>query len=169
MISSKVDLNIKRTKNCFYRIKSQISPFLKTHLLNIVTKVMDILHKKSDTPVPPGSVKFSHSARLADINVTVCDSDFDIVNIQLSGLEMDFLFRANERFVFRTFLSNINVDHLSDVTLYNKVRTRLHKHIQSYYQNISKRFETIGKIYFRCCIQTKTKFSTSNTYGMQHT
>lgn len=34
---------------------------------------------------------------------------------------MDFLFRANERFVFRTYLSNINVEHLSDVTLYSKV------------------------------------------------
>lgn len=34
---------------------------------------------------------------------------------------MDFLFRANERFVFRSYLGNINVEHLSEVTLYSKV------------------------------------------------
>lgn len=76
---------------------------------------------KPDVPVPPGSVKFSHSARLSDLNVRICDSDFDFVNVHLSGLEMDFLFKANERFVFRSFLSNLNVEHLSDVSLYPKV------------------------------------------------
>ncbi|XP_072395854.1 intermembrane lipid transfer protein VPS13A-like [Diabrotica undecimpunctata] len=103
------------------KIKSQTSPFLKRTLLSLIQQLRTILHSKTDTPVPPGSIKFSHSARLADLSVTVCDSDFDIVNIQLSGLEMDFLFRANERFVFRSFLSNITVEHLSDITLYSKV------------------------------------------------
>lgn len=88
---------------------------------NLANSIKNLLHPQSNTPVPPGSVKFSHSARLSDLNVVVCDADFDIVNIQLSGLEMDFLFRANERFVFRSYLSNINVEHLSDVTLYSKV------------------------------------------------
>lgn len=77
--------------------------------------------KTPETPVPPGSVKFSHSARLGDLNIRVCDSDFDIISVHLTGLEMDFLFKANERFVFRSFLSNLNVEHLSDVTLYSKV------------------------------------------------
>ncbi|XP_057653630.1 intermembrane lipid transfer protein VPS13A-like [Diorhabda carinulata] len=103
------------------KIRSQTSPFLKQVLGSLLKKIKTILHSKTDIPVPPGSIKFSHSARLADLNVTVCDSDFDIVNIQLSGLELDFLFRANERFVFRSFLSNITVEHLSDITLYSKV------------------------------------------------
>lgn len=55
------------------------------------------------------------------MTIRVCDSDFDIINIELSGLEMDVLFRANERFVFRAFLANINIEHLSDITLYPKV------------------------------------------------
>ena len=84
-------------------------------------KLNNTLHKPSDVPVPPGSVKFSQSARMSDLNITVCDSDYDIVNVQLSGLEMDFLFRANERFVFRAYLSSINVDHMTQVTLYSKV------------------------------------------------
>lgn len=89
-------------------------------------KLNNILHKESDVPVPSGSVKFSHSARLKDMNIRVCDSDFDIVNIELSGFEVDVLFRANERFVLRTFLANINVEHLSEITLYPKVRIWIH-------------------------------------------
>lgn len=55
------------------------------------------------------------------MNVRICDSDFDIMNIYLSGLEVDVLFRANERFVIRSFLSSLVVEHLSDVSLYTKV------------------------------------------------
>lgn len=74
-----------------------------------------------ETPVPPGAVKFSHSAHLSTLKIRVCDSDFDIIGVEMTGLEMDFLFRANERFVFRSFLSTLTVEHLSDVTLYSKV------------------------------------------------
>lgn len=90
-------------------------------MFKALQNVIYILHKPSDVPVPSGSVKFSHSTRLKDMNIRVCDADFDIINIELSGLELDVLFRANERFVFRTFLANIIVDHLSEITLYPKV------------------------------------------------
>ncbi|CAH1186159.1 unnamed protein product [Phyllotreta striolata] len=103
------------------KIKSQTSPFLKNVLLKTVDKIRNVLHGKTETPVPPGSIKFSHSARLGDLVVTVCDSDFDIVKMELSGLEVDFLFRTNERFIFRSFLSNVTVEHLSDGTLHSKV------------------------------------------------
>ncbi|KAG5885875.1 hypothetical protein JTB14_019138 [Gonioctena quinquepunctata] len=112
---------LKYSKYMSNKIRSQISPFLKSVLLTGIEKIKSVLHSRTNCPVPPGSIKFSHSARLSDLNITVCDSDFDIVNIQLSGLEVDFLFRANERFVFRSFLSNIVVEHLSDITLYSKV------------------------------------------------
>lgn len=84
-------------------------------------RLHNTLHKRSEIPVPPGSVKFSHSARMSDLNVVVCDSDFDIINLHLNGFELDFLFRANERFVFRSYLASINVEHLSQVTIYSKV------------------------------------------------
>lgn len=91
-------------------------------LLPTIKAVGNVLHNaRHETPVPPGAVKFSHSARLRDLSVKICDSDFDIINVYLSGFEMDVLFRANERFVFRSFLSSINVEHLSDVTLYSRV------------------------------------------------
>lgn len=103
-------------------MKTQISSLLRDQVHSLLEKLENVLHKPTDVPVPSGSVKFSHSARLKDMSIRVCDSDFDIVNIELSGLEVDVLFRANERFVLRTFLANISVDHLSDITLYPKVR-----------------------------------------------
>lgn len=95
--------------------------FLK--VLPYVRKMKNVMHNVSakETFVPIGAVKFSHSARLGDLEVKICDSDFDIVNVHLSGFELDVLFRANERFVFRSFLSSLDVEHLSDVTLYPKV------------------------------------------------
>lgn len=94
--------------------------------LKAVTKIKTVVHSSPKTPIPPGSVKFSHSARLANLNIRICDVDFDIINMQLAGFEMDFLFRANERFVFRLYLGALNVEQLSDVTLYNKVMYRFH-------------------------------------------
>lgn len=130
---------------CYYfRLGSQISAFLQNHVIGILQKLTNVLHKPSDVSVPSGSVKFSHSARLNDMTIRVCDSDFDIINIELSGLEVDVLFRANERFVFRTFLASISVDHLSDITLYPKVCYNI--------LALMKRFNTnrnSNRIYFR--------------------
>ncbi|XP_017782614.1 PREDICTED: vacuolar protein sorting-associated protein 13A-like [Nicrophorus vespilloides] len=114
---------IKYTKYLNQKIRSHISKSILTKIQNVanIAKTLFPTKTKFDTPVPPGSIKFSHSARLSDLNIRICDSDFDIVNIYVSGFEIDFLFRANERFVFRSFLSKIIVEHLSDVTLYSKV------------------------------------------------
>ncbi|EEZ98160.2 hypothetical protein TcasGA2_TC000586 [Tribolium castaneum] len=112
---------VKYSNYLFNKLKLQTPLSIRDAALKSLKLINNVLHQQPVTPVPPGSVKFSHSARFADVNVRVCDSDFDIINIQLSGLEMDFLFRANERFVFRSYLSNINVEHLSEVTLYSKV------------------------------------------------
>ncbi|KAH1005296.1 hypothetical protein HUJ04_006309 [Dendroctonus ponderosae] len=112
---------IKYSKYLSNKIKHQASQYLKNLVRRFIASINSTLHKPSDVPVPPGSVKFSQSARMSDLNVVVCDSDFDIINIHLSGLELDFLFRANERFVFRSYLGSINVDHLSQVTMYSKV------------------------------------------------
>ncbi|KAL1509464.1 hypothetical protein ABEB36_004192 [Hypothenemus hampei] len=112
---------IKYSKYLSSKIEQQASKYLKYLVQNYINQINNRLHKPSEVPVPPGSVKFSHSARMSDLNVVVCDSDFDIVNVQLAGLEVDFLFRANERFVFRGYLGSINVDHLSQVTIYSKV------------------------------------------------
>ncbi|XP_050293548.1 intermembrane lipid transfer protein VPS13C-like [Anthonomus grandis grandis] len=112
---------IKYSKYLSNKIKYQTSPYLKTLVRECIGSINKTLHKPSEVPVPPGSVKFSQSARMSDLNMVICDADYDIVSIQLSGLEIDSLFRANERFVFRGYLGSINVDHLNQVTLYSKV------------------------------------------------
>ncbi|KAK5650330.1 hypothetical protein RI129_001359 [Pyrocoelia pectoralis] len=113
---------IKYSRYMCHKISTQTSDHLTIILKNGIQKIKKIFqNKQSETPVPPGAVKFSHSAHLSDLKIRVCDSDFDIVNINLAGMEMDFLFRANERFVFRSYLSTITVEHLSDGTLYSKV------------------------------------------------
>ncbi|XP_045467694.1 vacuolar protein sorting-associated protein 13C-like [Harmonia axyridis] len=112
---------IKYSKYFIDKIRPLVPSSFKSSILGLGTRIKNVVHKNTNVPVPTGSIKFSHSARLMDFNIRICDSDFDIINITLSGLEMDFLFRANERFVFRSFLSKILVEHLSEITLYNKI------------------------------------------------
>ncbi|GJQ74448.1 hypothetical protein Trydic_g21318 [Trypoxylus dichotomus] len=113
---------IKYARYIQTKLENAISPVVAETFLTYFAKVRRSLETNlPEVPVPPGSVKFSHSARLASLRIRVCDWDYDIINILIGGLEVDFLFRANERFVFRSYLANINVEHLSDVTLYSKV------------------------------------------------
>ncbi|XP_066252577.1 intermembrane lipid transfer protein VPS13A-like [Euwallacea similis] len=112
---------IQYSKYLSNKFQEQASQYLKRLVKKYIEGISETLHKPSEVPVPPGSVKFSQSARMSDLNIVVCDSDFDIINVQLSGLEIDFLFRANERFVFRSYLANVNVEHLSQVSMYSKV------------------------------------------------
>ncbi|KAK4883024.1 hypothetical protein RN001_006343 [Aquatica leii] len=113
---------IKYTRYMYHKICNQTSQELITVLKLGFFNLRRLLQSNvKESPVPPGSVKFSHSAHLSNLKICVCDSDFDIININLTGLEMDFLFRANERFVFRSYLISLNVEHLSEGTLYNKV------------------------------------------------
>lgn len=92
----------------------------------IISTYEEVLHPSGnviDPPVPAGAVKFSHSARATMVTVRLCDADRDLFEIRIGGLECDFMFRANERLVLRAYLSSLQVDHLTDVTLYTKVLT----------------------------------------------
>jgi hypothetical protein len=48
-------------------------------------------------------------------------SAFNMGVLQVSGLESDCMFKANERMVLRIYLTTLSVDDLSDMTLYPKV------------------------------------------------
>lgn len=78
---------------------------------------------KADPPVPPGAVKFSYSLRLTSLTARLCDTDSDLLEMRLTGLETDIMFRANEKMVLRTYLTGLAVDHLAEVTLYTRVLT----------------------------------------------
>lgn len=128
-------------------MKNLLSSATTNKLVKCLRNIKDLMHNAPvETPVPPGAVKFSHSARLGDLKVKICDADYDILNIHMSGFELDVLFRANERFVFRSFLSSLNVEHLSDVTLYPRVSSRF------------SFVELLVIISYRCYIRMKIKF-----------
>ncbi|XP_025830546.1 vacuolar protein sorting-associated protein 13C [Agrilus planipennis] len=115
---------LKYTKYLCYTICSKLSGLLIPSVKNTWAKIKaSFSDSRKNTPVPPGAVKYSQSGRLNIMDIKVCASDFDIMGIQISGLEVDLLFRANERFVFKSFLRHISVDHLSEVTLYPKILT----------------------------------------------
>lgn len=76
---------------------------------------------KADPPVPPGAVKFSYSVRLTSLTTRLCDTDSDLLELRLTGLETDLMFRANERMVLRSYLTGLAIDHLAEVTLYTRV------------------------------------------------
>ncbi|KAE8750068.1 hypothetical protein FOCC_FOCC003192 [Frankliniella occidentalis] len=74
-----------------------------------------------DPPIPQGATKFSYSTRATELRVRLCDTDLDFMDIRVTGLESDCLFKANERMVLRTYLTGITCEDLSDVTLYHRV------------------------------------------------
>ncbi|KAK7790642.1 hypothetical protein R5R35_006536 [Gryllus longicercus] len=77
--------------------------------------------ENGDPPIPPGATKFSYSTRLSEIKIKMCDTDVDFLEIKVAGLESDCLFKANERMVFRMYLTTLSIDDLSDVSLYPKI------------------------------------------------
>lgn len=69
----------------------------------------------------PGATKLSYSARLSMLQVTLCDVDTSLLEMRLSGLESDCIYKANERMILRMHLRGLTVIDLSDLTLYSKV------------------------------------------------
>ncbi|CAG9787970.1 unnamed protein product [Diatraea saccharalis] len=76
---------------------------------------------ESDPPVPSGATKFSYSVRASSISLKLCHLDCALLEMRLSGLESDCVFRANDRCIFRLYLSSLHIDDMSDATLYPKV------------------------------------------------
>ncbi|GIY87399.1 vacuolar protein sorting-associated protein 13C [Caerostris extrusa] len=55
-----------------------------------------VLADSSDPPVPPGATKFSISARLNALHVRLCDTDLELADLKVAGLETDYVLKANE-------------------------------------------------------------------------
>lgn len=68
-------------------------------LLMDLTKMWESFNKllkqgiKPDPPVPPGAVKFSYSVRFSCVTWRLCDTDSDLLEIKMMGLETDLMFR----------------------------------------------------------------------------
>ncbi|XP_068633837.1 intermembrane lipid transfer protein VPS13A-like [Battus philenor] len=104
------------------KIQSRIALNLKKTVLPKTETLWDCLMRpEADPPVPPGATKFSYSVRATSINVRLCHLDSSLVEIRLTTLESDCVFRANDRMIFKLYLGSLHLDDLSENTLYPKL------------------------------------------------
>ncbi|XP_062531261.1 intermembrane lipid transfer protein VPS13A isoform X2 [Bombyx mori] len=80
-----------------------------------------LLSSETDPPVPPGATKFSYSVRATSVSIKLCHLDCSLLEIKLTGFDSDCVFRANDRMIFKLFLSSLQLDDLSESTLYPKL------------------------------------------------
>lgn len=80
-----------------------------------------MMKPEADPPVPPGATKFSYSVRLTSLTMRLSHLESNLIEVRLSGMESDFVFKANDRMIFKLFLNTLHVDDLAEFTLYPKL------------------------------------------------
>ncbi|CAH2046773.1 unnamed protein product, partial [Iphiclides podalirius] len=104
------------------KIQSRHALNLKKTVLPKAESLWDYLMKpEADPPVPPGATKFSYSVRATAVTIRLCHLDCSLVEIRLTDLESDCVFRANDRMIFKLYLGSLHLDDLSENTLYPKL------------------------------------------------
>ncbi|XP_034828930.1 intermembrane lipid transfer protein VPS13A-like isoform X1 [Maniola hyperantus] len=101
----------------------------KRHSLNIKNIVLPktqtmwdhLMRPADDPPVPPGATKFSYSVRLSSVTARLCQAENPFVEVRVTSLESDCVFRANDRLIFKLFLGSLHVEDLAEATLYPKL------------------------------------------------
>ncbi|XP_075975072.1 intermembrane lipid transfer protein VPS13A-like isoform X2 [Anticarsia gemmatalis] len=99
------------------------------HALNLKSVVVPktkslweyMMQPEADPPVPPGATKFSYSVRASSVSIKLCHLECSVLEMRLSSLESDCVFRANDRMIFKLYLSSLHLDDLSEATLYPKL------------------------------------------------
>lgn len=66
-------------------------------------------------------VFLNFSLRLHQLGSVLCDSDQEFLNFSLSCLEMDAVFKPRNKLVFRTFISQILMEDITQFSLFPKV------------------------------------------------
>ena len=66
-------------------------------------------------------VFLNFSLRLHQFGSVLCDSDQEFLNFSLSCLEMDAVFKPRNKLVFRTFISQILMEDITQFSLFPKV------------------------------------------------
>lgn len=75
----------------------------------------------TDPPVPPGSTKLNVSLRVREVKVRLCDVDLELADVCVSGLECDYVQKANDKLIVRIDLTHFSIDDLLEPTLYSKI------------------------------------------------
>lgn len=66
-------------------------------------------------------VFLNFSLRLHQFSSVLCDSDQEFLNFSLGCLEMDAVFKPRNKLVFRTFISQILMEDITQFSLFPKV------------------------------------------------
>ncbi|KAJ2950876.1 hypothetical protein O0L34_g5236 [Tuta absoluta] len=120
--STALNMLIKYLQYINDKIQTRHTINLTKTLLPKTKTLWDYLMKpEADPPVPSGATKFSYSVRASSITIRLCHLDSPFLEIRLSALESDCVFRANDRMIFKLFLASLHVDDLSTATLYPKL------------------------------------------------
>ncbi|KAF2367875.1 Vacuolar protein sorting-associated protein 13 SHR-binding domain [Trinorchestia longiramus] len=80
-----------------------------------------LLANPSSHPVPPGALKWSVAAYVSAISLKMCDTEVDVLEAKIAGLQTRYSFKANERKTFQISVENMVIDDRSDMTLYNRI------------------------------------------------
>ncbi|CAB3254271.1 unnamed protein product [Arctia plantaginis] len=113
---------IKYLQYIYNKIQNRHTLNLKSVVLPKTQSLWDyMIQPEADPPVPPGATKFSYSVRANSISMKLCHLETSMLEIRLTTLESDCVFRANDRMIFKLYLSSLHVDDLSEATLYPKL------------------------------------------------
>ena len=61
------------------------------------------------------------SLRLHHLGSLLCDSDQEFLNFNLNSLEMDAVFKPRNKLIFRTFISRVLLEDITQFSLFPKV------------------------------------------------
>ena len=68
-----------------------------------------------------GHVFINLSLRVAALNALLCDSEQEFLNLSLRNLEMDTVFHPGSKMIVRTFIHDVLVEDVTQLSLFPKV------------------------------------------------
>ena len=84
-----------------------------------------------------GHVFINLSLRVSALNALLCDSEQEFLNLSLRNLEMDTVFHPGSKMIVRTFIHDVLVEDVTQLSLFPKVfyftRTNLEEKNNSNY------------------------------------
>ncbi|RWS23736.1 vacuolar protein sorting-associated protein 13A-like isoform X8, partial [Leptotrombidium deliense] len=105
-------------------IPMQLLTGIKSHVNSIIpesTTSLILVRKQSDPPIPSGATKFSISTRFSRIDINLCETELNFAKLEICGFEFDYIQKANEKYIIRLDLSQLNIFDESEDTLYQKI------------------------------------------------
>ena len=64
------------------------------------------------------------SLRVHSFNSMLCDSDQELLNMNVENFEFDMVYKPRNKLVLRSFTKNIQVEDVTQFTLYPKVKRK---------------------------------------------